>query len=400
MLPRVKIYFENGNIGAQNPSEDGVCGLICTAVGVVDKFELLTPELLTSLDGLTELGITSSQDDANAILYKTVSEFYKEAPANSKLWIYGVADTVTLTQMLDVSSTHAKALINAANGSLRMLMVSKADADEYTPVVTDGIDADVTTAITKAQELCEWATNVMFAPLFCVIPGRHFSGTAAALADLTEGADNRVAVLIGDTVSGSDDAAVGLLCGRYAAIQVHRSAARVRSGAIAVDALYIGSVMPESAQADVINDLGYITFRSFVGKAGYYFTDDKLATSLSDDYALIPRRRSIDKAYRIAYQTLVDELGNEIPLTTEGFIPMSVVKSIQNSVERAIMSSMGVAGELGSDPDDTSDTGVECYINPEQNIVSTSKFEVRLRIKPFGYAKYIDLYIGFKTTNA
>lgn len=400
MLPRVRILFSTGNIGAVSPSQDGVCGLICTAVAVTDKLVLQTAYLLTSLDDLTTLGVTGETADANAHLYKVVSEFYTEAPEGTNLWIYGVADTVTLAAMVDTTGVHGKGIINAANGAISILMLSKKDAAGYTPTVTDGIDADVTSAMTNAQALTVWATDSKFAPLFVIIPARHYAGTASALADLGTGAKNRVCILIGDTLSGSKDAAVGLLAGRYAAIPVQRSAARVKSGAIGIDNLYIGSSVPELGNPDVINDAGYITFRNFIGKAGYFFTDDKLATSADDDYALVPRRRSIDKAYRIAYRKLVDELGDDVPVTETGTMPYSIAKSIESALELEIENTMGVDGELGANPDDPNDTGVTCFIDPDQDIVSTNKFEAHLRIKPFGYPKYIDLMLGFSTTTA
>lgn len=394
MLPRVKIYFENGLIGGTSPSDDGVCGLIATGVAVDGKFALLTPYLLTTSDDLSTYGITSAN---NATIYKAVNDFYTEATDGTKLYLYGVADTVTLSQMVDVDGIYGKALINYAKGALNCLFAAKKDATGYTATITDGLDADVYAAITKAQALVEWATDSLYAPLFVIVPGRHYSGVAADLALLTERTDNRVAVMIGDTTSGSNDAAVGLLVGRVAAIPVMRSVARVKSGSIGASAFYIGTKSPESANADVISDAGFVTFRNFIGKAGYYFTDDKLATEASDDYALIPRRRSIDKAYRIAYKTLVNELNDEVPVTDDGYIPHAICKSIQNEVETAITNTMGTAGELGRNPDDSNDTGVSCYIDPNQNIVATNQFKAKLRIKPFGYPKYIDLYIGFKT---
>lgn len=399
MLPRVKIYFENGLIGSQSASDDGICGLIATGVAVVNKFVLGTAYLITSLDGLSALGITSGDADANKTIYKAVNDFYTEAPDGTKLWIKGVADTVTLANMMDVTLTHAKGLIDSANGAIKILFAAKKDANGYTATITNGLDADVTAAITKAQALGEYASDTKYAPLFVILPGRHYSGVAADLEDLGTGDMNRVCVMIGDTVASSNDAAVGLLAGRVAAIPVQRSVARVKSGAIGANTLYIGAVSADNGSSDVINDLGYISFRSFVGKSGYYFTDDKLATDATDDYALIPRRRTIDKAFRIAYKTLVNELNDEVPVTDEGFIPHAICKSIQNEVETSIINIMGVAGELGRNPDDTNDTGVSCFIDPSQNIVATSQFKVKLRVKPFGYPKYIDLYIGFKTSS-
>ena len=74
-------------------------------------------------------------------------------------------------------------------------------------------------------------------------------------------------------------------------------------------------------------------------------------------------------------------------------IPAAVCKSLETTVESAIVS--GMVGELGTDPDDQTDKGVKCYIDPDQVVVATSKVNVQLRVKPFGYLKYIDVYLGF-----
>ena len=59
---------------------------------------------------------------------------------------------------------------------------------------------------------------------------------------------------------------------------------------------------------------------------------------------------------------------------------------------------MTANGNLGNDPADPDDTGVECSINYEQNILATSLIAAGLRVKPNGYAKYIDVNLGFKTS--
>ena len=396
MLPRVKIYFENGALGSTTPSDDAVVGLVVTGVAVVGKFVLGTSYLITSPDGLTALGITSAVNDLNALIYKTVGDFYKDAPIGTKLWILAAADTVKMSDMVDMTKTYAKNLIIAANGAINFIMVAVKDAVAYAPVITAGLDADVALALTNAQALGVWSAETKFAPLFTILPGRHYGGTASTLTDLSTGENNRVCVLIGDSASASVGAAVGLLAGRIASIPVQRSIARVKTGSIPVNSLFIGAVTAELGDPDIINDKGYITFRTFVGKAGYYFTDDKLATDPTDDYALIPRRRVIDKAYRIGYKTMVNELSNEVPVTDSGSIPAPIVKSIQNAVEVAIETNMN--GNLGVDPGNPKDTGVQCFIDASQNIVSSSTLIASLKVKPFGYSKYIDLYLGFKTT--
>ncbi|MBP5583290.1 MAG: DUF2586 family protein [Bacteroidales bacterium] len=393
MLPRVKIVFENGLIGATNPIDDGVAGFLCNGVAVADKLDLNTAYLVTKLEDLAPLGITSDVDDANKRIYKAVQEFYSEAPVGTKLWIYVVAAVTTMAEMLDKDGTIGKAFVNATNGAVKFVGVIRSVDSEYEATIVDGLDSDVLAAAAKAQALAEWATENKYAPFFTILPGLSFSGVPATLKDLSEYDYNRVGIVIGDTVASSADASVGLLCGRIASIPVQRSVARVKSGAIAYTALYIGAVAAENGNPEVIHDLGYICPRTFVGKAGYFWSDDKLATSPADDYALIPRRRTIDKASRIAYATLIEELSDEIAPTSEGKIPAAVCKSLETTVESAIVS--GMVGELGTDPDDQTDKGVKCYIDPDQVVVATSKVNVHLRVKPFGYLKYIDVYLGF-----
>ena len=408
MLPYVKIDFANGAIGASEPMDDGVTGLVCTAVAVTqtvnDKtenvFALNTPYLITKLDELVSKGITSDSSDANATLYKAVKEFYDEAPDGSKLWIMGVADTVTIADIVDKTKDNAKKLLVAANGTIRTLAVKIKDKSAYTPTVTTGIDGTVRTAITNAQALAEWATETLFAPVMVLLEGRHYTGNAETLVSnpVNTGNNNRVGVVIGDTVADSKGAAVGLLAGRIASIPVQRSVARVRTGSIVATTMYIGGVAAELGNPETINDCGFICPRTFVGKGGYFWSDDKLAAEASDDYSLMPRRRVADKAYRITYTTLVNEVAEEISVTDDGKISAPVVKAIQTAVESAIVNNMTSRGNLGNDPSDPNDMGVECYINPDQNIVATSRLDVQVRIKPHGYSKYINVSLGFKVT--
>ena len=394
-LPRVKITFENGALGGVAPSEDGVCGLVAYATAVSTTFALNTPYLITKLDGLVALGITSEATGANAALYKTVKEFYSEAPDGTKLWVMGVAASTTIANLTDKANNIISPLLMAARGSINILMLKVASAAE--PTMSGSIDGAVLTAVTNLQALAEdWAENY-YAPFVSLVEALSYSGVAASLPDLTARSDNRVGVVLGDSVTGSAGAAVGLVAGRLAAEPVQRSLARVRSGAIKAETMYIGSNLAELGDPDVANDLGYIVPRTFVGKSGYYWSDDHLATGASDDYCAIPRRRVVDKAYRIAYKTLVDEIAENVPVNTEGKLAAFHCKGVETSVESAIVNSMTSEGNLGNDPDNASDLGVQCYIDPDQNILATSRLEINLKVKPHGYSKYIDVKLGFKT---
>lgn len=394
MLPRVKIFFENGALGLVTTPADGVLGLVCTGAAVSTTFLLATPYTLRSLDNLLALGVTSVN---NPGLYKTVKEFYDAAGEGAELWIMAFPDTVKLSDMVDVTdAAKARALINAANGRLRGIVATRTPAAGYTPTITAGLDADVALAITKAQALHEWSRDNKYAPVFVVLEGYAYSGNAIDLADLTTMNKNAVSVLIGDTVKDSKAAAVGLLAGRIASIPVQRNIGRVKDGPITTVTAYLKDKAAEVADVESVHNKGYITFRTFIGRSGYFFNDDFTATLPTDDYSHLTHRRTIDKAYRIAYDSMLDELLNEVPVNGDGTLQLPLVKAWEAKVESAIANQMTAAGELSADVTDVNDRGVKCFIDPAQNIIANSILNVSLRVRPFGYPRYINVYLGFQ----
>jgi hypothetical protein len=338
------------------------------------------------------MGINSSNNPA---IEKLLREFYAEAGAGVQVWLMGTSQSQSMANMLDITvENSARKLVETSGGAIRGIIVSHNPANGYSPTITDGINADVWAAIAKGQELGEWSADTKFAPLFVIVDGRNYQGNAALLRDLTQQSDNRVGVLIGDTTS-SAGSALGLLAGRIAKIPVQRNIGRVADGAVNSLTMYIKDKAAEMVDVTQLHDKGFITFRTFVGRSGYFFTDDTLATLTSDDYRFLTHRRTADKAYRIAYDTLLNFLLDEIPVTSGGKILPALVKSWQTEVESAIASQMTANGELSADPSNAKDRGVECFIDENQNVISTGKLEMTIRVRPFGYARYIDAKLGF-----
>jgi hypothetical protein len=399
MLPRVRILFENGALGAVLPSPDGVLGILCTGVAVSEKFSLNTPYIVKRFEELEDvLGITTAN---NRPIVDLFTDIFAVAPSGSEFWLMGFANTVTLAEMVDVTEANtAKSLLLAANGRIRGLIVTRTPASGYDPTIDDGLDEDVYQAMVNANVLGEWAADTLFAPVFTILEGRSFTGDPIDLADLTTTSYNRVGIFIGSDESSTSDfsnESIGLLAGRIANIPVQRNIGRVKDGALPLLNAYIRDKKVELADVGSIHDKGFITFRTFVGKTGYYFTDDPLAAAITDDYRSLAARRTIDKAYRICYSTLLEELLDEIPVNEDGTMQAAMVKNWQGKVENAIALQMTANGELSADVTDPKDRGVECLIDEKQNVVSTSKVVVYVRVRPFGYSRYIDVYLGFKT---
>lgn len=395
-LPRVKIQFLNGQLGTVGESPDGLMALICGASAVTGKLELNTVYPVTSMDDLAALGVTEAN---NATLYKQVKEFYDEAESGTKLILYPVSSNTKATLLCDYTNMaegFARDLITRQNGALRGIGVAGINTGS-TSVSNDGLDSDVFTALPKAQQLAEWATSELYAPLFLVLEGRNYDASKE-LKDLTGEKYNRVAVVISDTVSDSKGACVGTLLGRIASIPVQRNIGRVKNGSLFPLEMYVGTKKIEESGSTIsaIFEKGYIVPRKHVGRTGYYFSDDPMACDPTDDYAHLTNRRVIDKAYRICYDTMLDELLDEIDLNEDGTMQHTVVKSWQQALENAINRKMTANGELSA----TDGEGCKVYINEKQNVVSTSRIELNLKVRPHGYARYIDVNIGFLVTTA
>ena len=381
----------NGQLGTVGESPDGLFALVCGAAAVTKKLELGKAYTLHSFDELAALGVTAEN---NPRLYKHVQDFYTEAEEGTKLVIYPVDKAKTFTELCDKDTGVIKELIMAANGALRGIFLA-GDGREAT-VTTNGLDNDLFTALPKAQQLAEWATVSLYAPLFIILEGRGYKG--GVVKDLHKETYNRVGVLIGDTMKASEGAAVGLMAGRLATLPVQRNIARVKNGALKPITMFLGE-KPVEENASAVSDLydaGYITPRKYVGKAGYFFTDDRLACEQTDDYAHITARRTIDKAYRIAYTALLDLMMDELAVNDDGTLRHGIIMAWQQMMENAVNRAMTAAGELSADENGA---GCKAYLDPKQNVLSTSKIELVLKVRPFGYARYVDVKLGFQVEN-
>ncbi len=386
-LPKVKIDYGNGALGQTIASADGLlCLVVCGATAVADTFVLAKHYSLRKLADLEPLGITATN---NALLHKTVKEFYAEAPEGTQVYVIGYPSTLKMSDVLDKDNPYLKNVIEATNGELRGLVVTSVSA--ATPTIEAGLDSDVTVALLKAQALGEWARTTRYAPLFVIIDGLNFNGIADDLTDLKTKSYYRTAVVIGSSESGSANQAVGLVAGRIAKTSIERNIGRVADGALNVLHLYAGTKLIESADVETIYNKSYITFRTFTGIAGYYIADDWTATKATDDYNHLTAVRTIDKASRIAYAVLVQQLLDKVQVKSDGTMLRPVIVSWQQIIENAIASNMTSRGELSADDDN----GVQVFIDPSQDVLATSNIDVELRVRPFGYARYINVKLGF-----
>ena len=386
MIPKITINLQNGALGSVGGSNDGVAGLVigCDPTGS----DIVAGEyyVLRSLDDARTQGF-----DAIEYAFQQISEFYAEAGNGAKLYVLPVANTETLTNMANKASTnhYAKKLLDYAQGEITLLGVCRMPANGYTPTVTNGLDADCYAALVKMQELAE-TYHALFTPFVGIVEARSFSGTASELTDLTSGSDNFSGMAIcasGELVDiDADAASVGLLLGRAAAVPVQRKVARVKDGGLAITAAYLGATTVETSDWQSVAEKGFITIGTYANKSGYYFVDDTLATAETDDYKTISLRRTMNKMVRIVYATYINELNDDIELTSEGKLSPATAKYYQGLIQNAVNLQMTNGGELSS---------FSAYVDVNQNVLSTGKVAIRCAAVPKGYSQEIVVTLGF-----
>jgi hypothetical protein len=374
MKPTVNISVTNGNLGKTFQTADGVCGLITTGVTVVN-----TPLRITSVANAISQGITEA---AEAFAYKQVVEYYSEAGEGAVLYLLLRVETVTMAQMVDYShASSARALLDFATEPICLLGVSRNPTGE-TSVPANFVRADVIAAITGSTSMIA-NYRTAYKPFRMLLEGRT-DVTSNVPQDLKAMTNNGASVVLGGTANDGH-ASVGLALGRLAKLPVQRCIGRVKDGALAITTAFIGTTKVDNfAAIETAIDKGFITIRNYVGRTGYYFSDDPTASLPTDDFTNLANGRVIDKAYKLAYQVYLEELNNEVEIATDGKMDAGICKFLEGKIEQTIRQAM--VGEISS---------FDALIDPDQNVLATGKVKIKMSIIPVGYSKIIEIELGF-----
>ncbi len=387
-LPKITFNISKNGLGQAQADIQKVPAIIITGVAVTgtNKVNLNQSYQLFSLKDAEDKGITQS---ANPLAWHQIKCFYEKAGTGAELWVMLVANTVTYTQMADLTNTYATKLLNDAAGKVRVIGFVKMPAT--TDTISNGLDADVTTAVVKAQALCD-DYALRYFPLRSIISANKFNGTVSALKDYKTTDFNKVALLLSNNGEGNlEVASIGECLGRLASVPVQRKINRVKDGAISDLKAYFTngeSVNTLSNAWEAIHAKGYIFHKYFANRSGYYYSSDQTLTSDTDDFNSLARGLVMDKAVVICYNTLIDELSDEIAMTEDGKIEPSVIKYWQANVENQLNLLMVDKKELSA---------AKCFIDSTQNILSTNNLNVGITLLPVGYSDYITINIGFTT---
>lgn len=401
-LPKASAGQTAGNLGVRARTPDGAAILIGTAYTAPDGMEYGVPFLVISTDEAKASGITPDYDTENlCLLYHHVSSFFEKAGEGQKLWILlGNNDEgASIATMVDEYQPLID-FLEQQEGDVPLIGLFGSEFPAYEPSITNGLNADVNSAITNLKALLnDQATKFNYA--VAVVEGKDFSGVHAALVDHRSAGTSlncaRIAICLDQRPSvknrGSQYAGyaeVGKMLGVLSAQAVNRNIGRVKNGSVQDDDAGLSSgvamtAISKTAQ-DAIYDKGYTFLRKHRKRSGYYYSDDLTLAPATDTRSSLSRQRTIDKASNIALDIYTTELLDEILLNPNGTLPAGQVKNFQEVLRQAIVDTMGA--EISS---------VTVTIDPSQDIAATKQMAVELDIVPTGTNRSIITTVAFKT---
>jgi hypothetical protein len=373
-FPKVTILFSDGNLLKEISAIDGIAGI----VGSVNTAELIgVPKTVFNLTDAIAQGFTEADEP---FMYRQLSEFYASVAGNQELHVMGVADTMTMTQMLDKDDPDgAVKLLAAAQGKVRLLGVCRRPDAGYDPG-NDFIDGDVQSALTKSLTFGT-DQNAKYNYLRILIEGRVADGNSTEIFSPVTAESDYAGVVLGGSVNDGS-ASIGLALGRAVIYGAHIKIGKVANGSLPIDQAYIGAKKIEEIPGlESLHESGYISFMNHPTKAGYFFGIDRMANT--GDYRRLAFGRVIDKAAVITLATYVEEIEDEVDVDDSGKISELDVKHLEGRLEQQVIAGMG-----------NQISGFEVYINPDQDIIETSKLAVKARVRPKGYNSFIEVDLG------
>ena len=140
-----------------------------------------------------------------------------------------------------------------------------------------------------------------------------------------------------------------------------------------------------SSLLDQLDAYRYIFATGLPRVSGTYFVNDWTAIAQTSDYNRQSRMRVINKAVTLAYIALVPLLKSQIKLNEDGTISYEAIQAFTGAVIPVKTQMVG--------NDEISNMGIT--INPAQNIITTGKIVIGVKVQPTVTADFIEVDLSF-----
>ena len=133
-----------------------------------------------------------------------------------------------------------------------------------------------------------------------------------------------------------------------------------------------------------LDDGRFATARSIVGASGYFATHGRMMASVGSDFILNQYREVMDLTCRTSRTAFLHYLNSDVRTNADGTIDERDALAIEGYALGMIKAALA-----------SHCSNIAVSVNRLNNVQSTNQVLATVRIRPFGYAKDIDLNVGF-----
>lgn len=350
-------------------------GLYASAFGVMP-----TGTINVTYEGIETAGTFSKM----AVWHYHISEFFRVQPRGELYLNFSTSTAWNFSEL--------QLLQDFTGGKLRQVGVLAYERD---------YSAGDTTAI---QNVCNTLSS-QHKPMSVILSENMIETVLSNLTDLNAFSNNNVSVIIGQDGAGLgnylfitnlQNNSIGMIGATLGAVSLSKVSEDIAwvskynmSNGIELDTINFADGTPViTTSQNLLNKLDnqrYIFLLKYVGIAGSYFNDSHCAVVITSDYAYIENNRTIDKAIRGVYSSMLPNLNSPLVLNADGTLTDTTVAyfisqasiNLDQMIRDVELSAFGVT------------------IDPRQNVLSTSTLVISIRIVPIGVARNIIVNIGF-----
>lgn len=385
-LNKVSFNINTAGLGTPPASKDHISGLVfyndTLPAGFSVSDRVKTVFSIAQAEGL---GIVEGSAD-HAVEWYHINEFFQKNPTG-ELWLGYFAEPVGTPDFVEV-----KTLQDTALGTIRQVgvyFVGSAFADAQVTAlqaVRDTLDSESKplsilyggdiSAVSDLSTLSD--QTLLTAPQVSVCIGQDSAGKGGALFIST----GKSVTDLGAKLGAVSFANVNESISYYEKFPMVTDGTEFDVPAFANGDLV--SLQP-TALVESIDAKGYIFLVKEVGFTNTFNNDSYTSVSVTNDLSTIENNRTIDKAKRNLRTFIVPKLGSPLRVNEDGTLREDTIKTFKALGDRAL-SSMEADGELSA---------YEVIINSNQNVVSTSKLEITVKLVPVGVAREIIINLGY-----
>jgi hypothetical protein len=177
-----------------------------------------------------------------------------------------------------------------------------------------------------------------------------------------------------------DTNGAGLICGLYSRARVSQSIGEVREFPLSG----VMKLLPEGIEdyIQTLDENNYVTFRQYIGLNGFYVTNARMFAPDGSDYQYAELVRTMNKAVKETRKEALTNIHSQIdPTDQEGSIK-AFTEFIQVPIERMVKDKDLISARV---------------IVPEgQDIIGTSKLEMKIRAVPRAIMREIEIEFGME----